>query len=129
MDSAEGRPLFDGERRRRQSTKIVLMAQSEPDRFDFGSRARAQVRNGAVFDLAVVAIGLPQEIAGIGFVALANLRDVDVHCGYTMYVCRRFVNGNNLNISGYILGIKIAHLIVPPKTSSSERRNIRYTWQ
>jgi hypothetical protein len=66
---------------------------------------KAQVRDGAVFDLAVVAIRLPQQIAGIGFVALANLRDVDVHCGYTMYVYYRFVDNNNLYISGYILGI------------------------
>jgi hypothetical protein len=129
VDSAEGRPLFDGERRWRQSTKIVLMAQSEPDRFDFGSRARAQVRDGAMFDFAVFAIGLPQQIAGICFVALANLRDVDVHCGYTMHVYCRLVNGNNRYVSGYILGIKTAHLIVLPKTSSTERGNIRFKWK
>jgi hypothetical protein len=52
---------------------------------------------------------------------LANLRDVDVHCGYTIYLYCLFVNDNNVNISGYILGIKISHLIVLPKTSINER--------
>jgi hypothetical protein len=35
-----------------------------------------------MFDLAVFAIRLPQQISGVGFAALANVGDVDIHGGY-----------------------------------------------
>jgi hypothetical protein len=39
-------------------------------------------------DLTVVAKRLPQQIAGVGFVALANVGDVDVNSGYDNRVIR-----------------------------------------
>jgi hypothetical protein len=35
-----------------------------------------------MFDLAVFAMRLPQQIAGVGFAALADGGDIDVHGGY-----------------------------------------------
>ena len=48
----------------------------------FPGGAAAEISDGAMFDLAVFAIGLPQQITGVGFAALANVGDVDIHGGY-----------------------------------------------
>lgn len=84
MDRPEAQSLFDGDLRLldAQCRKIIFVAQREPDGLDFRGRAAAEISDGAMFDLAVFAIRLPQQIAGVGFGALAGVGDVDVHGGY-----------------------------------------------
>jgi len=58
------------------------VAQRQPNGLDFRGGAAAEISDGAMFDLAVVAIRFPQQIAGVGFAALAKVGDVDIHGGY-----------------------------------------------
>ena len=84
MDRPIAQPLFDDDVGRvgAQSGKIVFVAQRQADGLDFRGGAAAEISDGAMFDLAVLAIRLPQQIAGVGFAALANVGDVDIHGGY-----------------------------------------------
>lgn len=84
MDRAIAQPLFDDDLRLAgaQSRKIVFVAQCETDGLDFRGRAATEISDRSMFDLAVLAMRLPQQIAGVGFAVLANVRDVDVYCGY-----------------------------------------------
>jgi hypothetical protein len=97
VDGAVGRPLLDGELRwgGGQSREIIFMPQRQPNSLDFGSRARAQISDGPMFDFAVVAKRLAQQIARVGFVTLANMGNVDVHCGYIYIYYYIFVKYNN----------------------------------
>ena len=58
------------------------MAQGQTNSLDFFLTAAGNVSNGTVFDFSVVAIGLPQQVAGVGFVFETDGGGVDVHSGY-----------------------------------------------
>ena len=74
------------------------MPQRQPNSLDFGSRATAQISDGPMFDFAVVAKGLAQQIARVGFVTLTNMGNVDVHCGYTIIYNSILVKQNNVSL-------------------------------
>ena len=84
MDRPIAQSLFDDDLRRvgAQGRKIIFVAQRQADGLDFRGGAAAEISDGAMFDLAVVAIRFPQQIAGVGFAALANAGDIDIHGGY-----------------------------------------------
>jgi hypothetical protein len=84
VDSPEGRPLFqdDGGLHGLECREIFFVAQGQSDRLDLLGGARAEVRDRAMFHLAVFTEGFAQQEAGVGFGALPNGRDIDVHSGY-----------------------------------------------
>ena len=68
--------------KRTELGELLFVTQCQTYGFDFLCRALAQVGDGAVFDLAIFAIGFAQEVSGIGFPFASNSGDVHVHCGY-----------------------------------------------
>jgi len=49
---------------------------------DFGLGTMGQVGDGAMLDLAVLAVGLPQQIAAIGLSTPSGSGGIDIHNGY-----------------------------------------------
>jgi len=58
------------------------VSQGKPDRFELGLGTRAHMRQCAVEDLPVGAIGLAQQMPRIRFATTGDARSVDINSGY-----------------------------------------------
>ena len=76
------------------------------DRLDLLGRTRGQIRHRAMLDLPALAIGLAEEVARIGLLAVSRFDRLDIHSGYIISPCIRLVNRYNI-VNGTITGYTI----------------------
>ena len=74
------RPPLDGGRQ--DARHIALVLERQPDRLDLLRLAVGEIGERPMLDLAVLAIGLAQEMAGVGLAVEAGGRAVDEHYGF-----------------------------------------------
>jgi hypothetical protein len=65
--------------RRENASQVALMLERQPDRLHLLRLAIGEVGEGSMFDLSVLAIGLAQEMAGVGLAVDGGDRAVDEH--------------------------------------------------
>ena len=66
----------------RQGAQLILMFKGQAHSLNLLHGEFAQVSDGAVLDLAVLAKALTQKVTGVGLLAHTNGRCVDVHSDY-----------------------------------------------
>ena len=62
--------------------QVALVLQRQPDRLDLLRLAMGEIGQRPMLDLAVLAIGLAQQVALVGLAVDAGGRAVDEHYGY-----------------------------------------------
>jgi hypothetical protein len=73
-------PAFGGARH--HAGQVRLVPERQPDRLDLLRLAMGEVGDRAMLDLARLAIGLAQQVAGVGFAVQSGGRTIDEHYDY-----------------------------------------------
>ena len=87
-----------------ERVQVLFVLESQFDGLDFLRGARGEIGDGAVFDFAVLPVGLAQEDTVVGFAVNGDLRAVEIHSEHNIRAIKLECKDNMQYISGYIIG-------------------------